>query len=322
MMSFSGNTASAPPSYTIENKYPPIGDQGQYGTCAAWAVGYGVKTALDGMDNNWSSADLAKSANQTSPRDLWMAIPYASKGEDCGGTSFEAAFDALISMGASSLSESPYSGMNCAGTSRGNTSNKLANYRKIAYNESLAGGSGKSGMDVENFKNYISQGKPIAIGAKLGDRFMRWNNNSTISSDTYDNPGMQHAMHAMTLSGYDDNKQAFRVRNSWGSGWGDNGSIWVDYDFFLNKFCFAAFVAQNPVPSEFVPPPPEGAEPSYDLLASYAADSWNPESSNPRDRIFSYEVFNNGPSPVLAKQRWSIVYMYYNAYNAKEFVFY
>jgi len=168
-------------------------------------------------------------------------------------------------------------------------------------------------MDVSNFKGYLSQGRPIVIGAKLGDRFMRWNSSAVISSDTYNNPGMQHAQHAMVLSGYDDSKNAFRVRNSWDTNWGDKGSIWVDYDFFVKNFCFAAFVAQNPTVT-----PQEPLASGYDLVASLGEDFPDPESTNPRDRAFSYEIFNNGSSPVLANQKWSVLYLYYNAYDANE----
>ncbi|MCL2101419.1 MAG: C1 family peptidase, partial [Fibromonadales bacterium] len=225
---FSESIFSLPPSYSIENKFPPIGDQGQYGTCVAWAVGYSMKTALNGIERNWTSSDLRNSANQTSPKDLWHTIPVRDKGLNCNGTNFEPAFDALISKGAQSLSQVPYSNMgNCSGASNGNASNKLANYRKIAYNNELTGQTGKEGMDLGNFKGYIAQGRPIAIGARLGDRFMRWNSSAVISSDTYNDPGMQHAYHAMVLVGYDDSREAFRVLNSWGPSWGDRGSIWV-----------------------------------------------------------------------------------------------
>jgi hypothetical protein len=314
IMSFAGDASALPSKFLFEDKYPPIGNQGNYGTCVAWAVGYNMKTALNGMDNNWSSSDLAKPANQTSPKDLWMILP-SDRNANCDGASFEKAMDALKVRGAASLAEVPYSNMNCSGNSNGKASNKLETYRMVAYNLALQGSSGTYGMDVSNFKEYLSRGRPIVIGAKLGDRFMRWSNSSVISSDTYNDPYSQHAYHAMVLSGYDDSKNAFRVRNSWGSSWGDNGSIWVDYDFFLQNFCYIAFVAQNPVPPQGNDQPSSG----YDLLASFAEDYQDPESSNPRDRAFFYEIFNNGSLSVLASQKWTVIYMYYNAYNANEF---
>jgi len=277
-----GDTNALPPVKSLESKFPPIGDQGQYGTCVAWATGYNLKTALNAIDNGWGEADLKKAANQTSPKDLWFILNKSDRGAKCGGTNFEPALDALILKGADNLSSVPYSNMgDCSGTSSGNANNKLANYRLIGYNNSLAGGSGSAadGMTLGNFKGHLAQGRPVLFGAKLGDRFMRWDNASVISSDTYNNPGMKHAYHAMILVGYDDSKKAFRVRNSWGADWGDKGSIWIDYDFFLTKFCFTAFVAQNPGSSVKAKQLPSG-----------------------------YDMSDSG----------TVIYMYYNAFNANE----
>ncbi len=307
------------PNASLEDHFPPIGDQGQYGTCVAWAVGYNVKTALNAIEKGWTTSQLADAGNQTSPKDLWMAIPDSKKGTGCNGTNFEPAMDALIASGAASLSSVPYSN-GCTGTQKGDITNKLTNYRKIA--------SETEGLNVDNFKGYLNAGRPIAIGAKLGDRFMTWKSPTKISSDTYNNPGMQHAYHAMALVGYDDSKRAFRVRNSWGSSWGDNGSIWVDYDFFCNSFCFAAFVAQN-VNSVKASDGQIGSGSllkGYDLLAYYAEDSemttddpnYDPDYPD-QNRKFTYEVFNSGDQTIYPSQKWSTIYMLYNATNAKDY---
>jgi len=303
----------------LENRFPPIGDQGQYGTCVAWAAGYNLKTALNGIEKGWNSTELSRTTNQTSPKDLWFTIPSAEKGSNCNGTNFEAALDALIAKGASNLSSVPYTSMgSCSGTSNGNANNKLANYRKIAYNYSLAGGSGSLGLTEDNLKSYLAQGRPILFGAKLGDRFMRWNNASVLSSDTYNDPNMQHAYHAMVLVGYDNSKNAFKVRNSWGSSWGDRGSIWVDYDFFLRNFMFVSFVAQNPTTSVENEVKEDQLIEGYDLSVSDAEDFQDPEDNTPRKRAFYYDVYNSGTRTILASQRWRVFYMYYNAFNADD----
>ena len=306
-----------PSKVDLESKFPPIGDQGSYGTCVVWASGYNLKTALDGIDKNLTTAQLASPSYQTSPADLWYAIPSASKGTDCNGTNFEPALTALISSGAASLSEVPYSrvDVSCSGSAKGNSSAKLANFRKIADGES------NQGMTVANFKYYLSQRRPIVIGARLGDRFMAWNSSSVINYDTYVKEGMQHAYHAMVLSGYDDSKHAFRVRNSWGTSWGDNGSIWVDYDFFLSSFVFAAFVAQN---TNSVSVSTTGIAASdltsgYDLLAYYAEDYVDTTGTSELDRVFSYTIYNSGTNDILASQKWRVLYMYYNATNANDY---
>ena len=306
-------------SVSLEHKFPPIGDQGSYGTCVAWSVGYNLKTSLNAIEKNWSTGDLASKSNQTSPKDLWFSIPGTSKGTQCNGTNFEPAMDALIEKGAASLNAVPYASLgNCTGAGNGDSQNKLANYRKIA--------SETQGLEADNFKGYLNAGRPIAIGAKLGDRFMNWNTSTVITSDTYTQPGMQHAYHAMVLVGYDDSKDngrgAFRVRNSWGDSWGDNGSIWVGYDFFCRSFCFAAFVAQN-VGS--ISTGDDGTigegnrSDGYDLLAYYAEDFDDPDYSDPTERLFSYEIFNSGNKTITPSQKWSVVYMIYNAKDANKY---
>jgi hypothetical protein len=309
-------TSGLPASISLESKFPPIGNQGQYGTCVAWASGYNLKTSLNAIDKGWNSSDLSKTSNQTSPKDLWFSIGNSYKGDGCNGTSFEAALDALIAKGATTLSRAPYDMGECSGSSVGDVNNKLVNYRKIAYNNRVAEGTGSDGMTQENLKNYLAQGRPILIGARLGDRFMSWKGTASIGSDTYNNPEMQHAYHAMVLVGYDNSKSAFIVRNSWGTNWGNAGSIYVDYDFFLENFCFAAFVAQNPAPKVEDEIDNNKLLSGYDLLASYAED-W--AEGTGRDRYFSYDVFNNGKNTILSSQKWRVFYMYYNAFNANEY---
>ena len=224
---------------SLEAFFPPIGDQGSYGTCVAWSVGYNLKTALNAIDNHWTPAQLADPVNQTSPKDLWMGIPLDSKAPYCRGTIFEPAFNVLMTDGVSNMKVVPYKNLgSCNGTIVGDSTNRIA-----SFNHVVSGGGLPS---VKQIKAYLSDTVPLAFSAKLGDRFMAWDDDRVISSDTYLQPDMDHAYHAMVLSGYDDSRHAFRVRNSWGTSWGDHGSIWVDYDFFINHFCDDVFEMKNP----------------------------------------------------------------------------
>jgi hypothetical protein len=315
------NTKGLPSLVDLTSKFPPIGNQGQYGTCVAWAAGYNLKTALNGIEKGYSATQLADKANQTSPKDLFWAIPSSKKGADCNGTCFEAALDAMIERGAATLDVVPYGSMgDCSSTPAQSwtadaADNKLGNYRKIADLSDV------TSMTVDNFKAYLAEGRPIVFGAKLGDRFMQWNDEAAISFDTYNNPGMQHAYHALILAGYDDGRDAFRVINSWGDTWGDKGMIWVDYNFFLTSFCYAAFVAQNKTSTTITDNVVGSGNllNGADLLAYNLQDMDDDSETDPLGRKIYYNVFNSGTTEIKSSQRWSILYLYYNAFNADDY---
>jgi cathepsin L len=41
--------------------------------------------------------------------------------------------------------------------------------------------------------------------------------------------GEKDINHAITIVGWDDKKNAYLVKNSWGPQWGDDGYVWVEY---------------------------------------------------------------------------------------------
>lgn len=303
-------------SVDLSPKFPPIGNQGQYGTCVAWSLGYNLRTFLHGVDNGLSSSQLASSENQFSPKDLFWAIAVADKGADCNGTGFEAAFDIMVARGIAPFSDVPYTSLgDCSSSPSSSWTSaaaefKIENYRKINY------------QDLNVLKDYLNDGRAVAIGAKLGDNFMGWDSDNIISSDSYLNPGMQHAYHAMALCGYDDNigpNGAFRVVNSWGTNWGDDGYVWVDYNFFVNEFCFCAFVAKS-LNSTYTTP--GGSSSTYDLAGWALADDHDPDfgtGDDPLARKCSYNVYNVGQNTIEASSKWNIIYLYYNAYDANDY---
>ena len=90
--------------------------------------------------------------------------------------------------------------------------------------------------DVLQIKKSLKDGYPISFGAALFSSFM----SSTVAQtgevpkpdiDKDDRVGG----HAMSIVGYDDEKQACLVVNNWGEKWGINGFCWFPYDYMFNK---------------------------------------------------------------------------------------
>lgn len=311
-----------PASYSIIDKFPPVGDQGQYGTCVAWAVGYNAKTVINGIDKGYSASDLASPNKQFSPKDLFIAIDDNLKGQDCGGSNFEDALNILQNRGIATLQTVPYTSLgNCSKSGLDPSWAQEAGQNKISYWRKVEG-------SANAIKKNISQNIPVIFGAKLADNFMTHNSDVVISSATsFDQVG-QHAYHAMIISGYDDSKGpngAFRVVNSWGGGWGASGYCWIDYTFFFNEFVMGEgndkvlFIAANMGGDNPPDPGPDPGVSGVDLAPWVFSDMPTGNPYYPNERSMDFNIYNIGSAPALASSDWSYYQIYYNAYDANDY---
>ncbi len=314
-------SGNLPSSVDLSAYFPPIGDQGQYGTCVAWAVGYNHKSFLEAKSRGETYYN--ESNKLFSPKDLFWSIDNSYKGEDCNGTNFEYAYDILLSRGIATLATVPYENLgDCSSSPSSEWTNDAANHKISNYRE--------IDVDKETIKSYLADGRAVVFGAKLGDEFMNYTG-GVLDYQTYGYTG-QHAYHAMILCGYDDSQGtngAFRVVNSWGTSWGDNGYAWVDEDYFCtDDFCFCAFVATD----QLTDPDEDGdnevddddISSGYDLIAWELYDQdYNdpddPDSDDPRWRTSVYNVYNAGKRTLYASDDWCIVYLLYNAYDGDDY---
>lgn len=287
---------------SYESKFPPIGNQGSYGTCVAWASAYNLQTALNVIDGIWTNPTMA--SQQCSPVDLWHLLPSGDKSVNCGGSNFDPAFKTMMQKGCATMSQQPFtnSKMTCDGVSGKGSSLKLGSYRIIAYSAEMSSNGSNYGMTPENIKAHLQKG-PLVVGAKLGDRFMNWNSSDVITDDNDTYKG-QHAYHAMAVVGFDDNKKAFRLRNSWGADdWGDNGSVWVGYNFFVSRFAFGVWAASNDASATYASESTEN-----DVKATVLSDKANADGS----RTVTYKISNNG-SNAISTGNYPIVYILFKA---------
>ncbi|MBO7607908.1 MAG: C1 family peptidase [Paludibacteraceae bacterium] len=308
-------------SVSWEKYCPPVGNQGQYGTCVAWATSYGLKTTMNMIDGTWNISNKNSASYQCSPVDLWhtMRSSYSSEvSSQCGGSSFDPAFKAMQTKGVATLASVPFNNqkMTCDGVSgKGLSSNKITTYRTVAYSADMSSNGQAYGMTVSNIKAHLEKG-PLVIGARLGDRFMSWNSDKVIDFDSKDYQG-QHAYHAMMLVGFDDNKKAFRVQNSWGrNDWGDNGMIWVGYNFFVNQFCFGVWGANNSASASSVSTVSAAPRRSTgdDISVKVISDV---EQNMDGDRIVKYTITNNGTNAINTKD-YSIIYLLFQSRNLSQ----
>ncbi len=106
---------------------------------------------------------------------------------------------------------------------------KLKSYKKITT--------------IEGVKQSISKGFPVLYGVNyITPSLIALYNCKTI--DCYWRPSPEEKKsenwggHAMLIVGYDDDKEAVQVLNSWGKGFGNNGYFWIKYENLFTGYIF------------------------------------------------------------------------------------
>jgi C1A family cysteine protease len=84
-------------------------------------------------------------------------------------------------------------------------------------------------------KSALAQGYPVVVGFDVYESFEYPVTNNT-GMMPYPNTATEQLLggHAVALVGYNDNTNRFIARNSWGTGWGDNGYFYMPYQVIQN----------------------------------------------------------------------------------------
>ncbi len=212
---------------------PPVDSQGGQGSCAAWAVGYYYKTYQENKEHNRTSAAERQDAhNICSPAYVYNLIHVA----DDNGAYFDDAFQVLDDLGCSSLADMPYDDGDYT-TWPSTTAFKGGMYNRTQAPTGYAMSYLKLDSDtaLDQLKQLLLNGHLATFGISVYgnyDNISDYNNIYALADETGSNRGG----HAQCIVGYDDTivtpdgTGAFRVVNSWGTGWGDNGFYWISYE--------------------------------------------------------------------------------------------
>lgn len=222
-LSETGNTL--PESVTLERYAPRRLNQGQQGSCVAWASAYAARSIMlarqTGQDPNKCTF---------SPSFLYNQIHL----EDCQGAYIQYAMEHMQGKGLVPYNEFGYDENDCS-TQPNSTLKQMAQQYRTSGFERLAEDSGENAVDILAIKQNIAQGAPVVIGMMVGGTFMQDMRGGEVWKPTSADFRMEDfGGHAMCVIGYDDNKAngAFQIMNSWGDDWGRKGICWVTYKDF------------------------------------------------------------------------------------------
>ncbi|MGN6828559.1 C1 family peptidase [Paucibacter sp. M5-1] len=224
---------------------PPVGDQGNQPSCVAWAVGYTTAT--------FSAAQQAvinptSPARQASPTDLYAKLQQIRPTSCRDGTLITDACDILIRDRITTLQDAPYSDRSCPAP-RANRQFGILGYRRL------------NSADSQAIKTQIYEKKPLPIGMRVYSDFVSFGTGSLRTGIYRISGSLTNEGHAMAIVGYDDDRQAYLVVNSWGVDWGNQGYFWFDYNSFQSSV-FEVYAVDGAAQANVVPSPGPAPSPS------------------------------------------------------------
>ena len=295
-----------PSKIDLSDLMPPVGNQGQQGSCVAWSTAYANKSYHEFVERKDRGDWVYQSGSSPNYKTLFSpAFIYnqINGGRD-NGSSISDAMALIVSKGAVPWDVMPYNEKNYTKQPSAEqfqlaSKFKAKEFQRVRYNE------------PSEIKSQLAQGRPVVVGILINENIYE------IGKKIYNEAkGANLGGHAITLVGYDDSTQAFKYQNSWGVEWGDKGFGYIDYRYF-SKVCRSAFVMvdlidPNPQPEvsdkknpEITPPvadnnitpeekkeisPPEEINASNGNYSNKIVLTWTPSQG-----AIGYEIYRSIP---------------------------
>tara|TARA_B110000908_G_C10253663_1_gene453850 strand:- start:1155 stop:2399 length:1245 start_codon:yes stop_codon:yes gene_type:complete len=245
-----GFVSNLPASYSFEEYVPAVLTQSG-ASCVGFASQY---YALSTMYNiRLGIKEPSQKYSHAFDPYFVYSIVKSRDGENCDeGSNFAEAFDILKKAGAKKMLFPPYLVCDSSWDKEKLSTTlpytmpySIDDWRYAKVNDEF----------IATAKNALYNNFPLIFGVGLTDSFnsLSSDDSSSISSSSglWEPKSYEDRLggHALTIVGYDDYKfgGAFRVVNSWGREWGDNGYFWMKYSDFIDnvKAAFIMLIDEN-----------------------------------------------------------------------------
>lgn len=279
-----GGAPTLPDSVDLSASFPVPGQQGNQGSCVGWSSTYAIKSYFEKRDQGWL---LNTPSHLFSPSFVFNQIALPG----CDGSYIHQALQFLEATGAATLDRMPYTDLECS-TSPSPAAMEQAPDFKISGWGIL--------RTVDDVKSQLANHRPALLGISIYPAFHYLKGTDSVYTDY---SGLREGGHAVAVVGYDEHRYggAFRVINSWGTNWGDNGYFWLPYSAFGEGVVSEAYGLEdeeNPV----IPDTPVDPIPVGDNLPNLEVADWT-SNHDPKPGgagSLTYRVSNTGTATAAA----------------------
>lgn len=214
---------------------PSVQHQLDMGSCVGWAVGHGALTIEKAIAGNWKGKQEWINRKAYSALFIYNQI----RQNDCkSGAGMLDALNLLKEKGNLLYQDFEQGESDCellpnAGQLTQASQHRIKDYHRLFETNE------RDRIKINASKKSLMQKHPVVIAMEIKQNFTQIKR-----GDQYWWPSLGDTtylgMHAMVVVGFDDGKQAFEIRNSWGDLWGNEGHIWVKYKDYA-RYCRHAF---------------------------------------------------------------------------------
>jgi hypothetical protein len=214
---------SLPASVDLSANAPAVGDQGQLGSCATWAIGYGILGYYSKTQPHAGAPFAALS--------LYNQV---NGGGDNGSTSSDI-FSVLQSKGI--VEQAVWTHGPTDYTSQPNTT-EAANglTHKTSGGSYLFAQPNQGAAATTAIETALAAGTPVAIGIPVYTAFYSLTSTNSVMTNAKVSGTLQ-GYHMVAAYGYDST--GVKIANSWGTGWGKSGWATLGWDF-VDKYAIEA----------------------------------------------------------------------------------
>lgn len=206
-------------SVDLRDKFPPVYDQGELGSCTANAIAgvYEFDEMKENVDKVFTPSRLFIYYNERKAN--------GTIDQDSGATIKDSVME-ISNVGVCPETMWPYDTTKYTDCPTQDCYNDATEHKCIEYK--------KVDQTLEQMKQCLIEGFPFVFGITVYESF---ESDETMKTGVVPMPSADEKVlggHAICANFFDDEKRVFGFRNSWGVNWGCNGNGFLPYDYILN----------------------------------------------------------------------------------------